>query len=141
MVWLRATLAGEMEVVERVNAQATGAAQAAGLGALVYAAFGIAARRKFAPVWTHAEVIRFVGQVRALLVERRDVLDPVAAEQQLRSALGEQVAADSGIEAKAHAQLILLDAIVQALELDDAVVADLLNQARETADQFLARSV
>jgi hypothetical protein len=142
MVWLQAFLAGEMKVAQRVSEQAAQPAQAASLGALVYAAFGIAARQKFAPAWTRGEVIRFVGQVRAALAERPDALPPLVAEQQLRSALGGQVAADSGAdsdaEAKAHARIILLDALVQSLDLDDASIASLLDQAREDADQILA---
>ena len=37
-------------------------------------------------------MIRFVAQIRALLSEQPDLLDPIAAEHQLRSALGEKIA-------------------------------------------------
>ena len=76
--------------------------------------------------------------MRALLSERPDLLDPLAAEHLLRSALGEKMTGYPAAEAEARAQIILLDALVQSTDLDDAAVADLLNQARELADRLLA---
>ena len=58
-----------------------------GLAALVRAAFVIAARRKFTPRWSRAEVIGYVTQVRTLLSERPALLDPLTAEDELHSAL------------------------------------------------------
>jgi hypothetical protein len=42
-------------------------------------------------------------------------------------------------EARARAQVILLDALVQSADLDGAAIANLLNQARELADRMLAK--
>jgi hypothetical protein len=141
MIWLRAYLAGEREIARRVNAEVAASVAAADFTALVYTAFVIAARRKFSPTWTRGEVIRFVAQVRALPGERLNALVPLAAEHQLRSALGERMTGElNGAEAAARAQLILLDALVQGADLDDGAVIDLLNLARETADRILAGS-
>jgi hypothetical protein len=104
----------------------------------VYAAFVISARRRFSPTWTRADVIRFVAQVRALLREGPDALDTLAAEHQLLSALGEEMASYPDQEASARAQVILLDALVQSTELDDAAITNLLNQARRLAGRMLA---
>jgi hypothetical protein len=123
MVWLRAYLSGDLEEARRVNAQATAPGAAAGLGALVHAAFVLAARRKFAPRWTRAEVIQFVARVRGLLSEGPDVLDPAVSRTDVRS--------------RGRAQFILLNALVQSLDLDDAGVAGLLDQARGLADSLL----
>jgi hypothetical protein len=103
------------------------------LAGLVYAAFVIAARQKFSPTGMHTEVVRFVAQIRALLSERPDLLDPVAAEQQLRSALGENVPAHPHAGTRVHTQVILLHALVQSQALDDTGLADLLHQARDLA--------
>lgn len=85
---VRAYLAGDAQQAERVRAQVERSGAADGAAALVYAAFAIMTRRKFSPTWTRAEAIRFTGQVRALLSDQPDLLDPLAAEQQLRGALG-----------------------------------------------------
>ena len=137
MVWLRAYLSGDLEEARRVNAQATAPGAAAGLGALVHAAFVLAARRKFAPRWTRAEVIQFVARVRGLLSEGPDVLDPAVAEQELRSAHGEKLTSRTDVRSRGRAQFILLNALVQSLDLDDAEVAGLLDQARGLADSLL----
>lgn len=138
MVWLRAYLAGDLEEARRVNAQATAPGAAAGLGALVHAAFVLAARRKFAPRWTRAEVIQFVARVRGLLSERSDVLDPAVAERELRSAQGEKLTSPTDVRSRGRVQFILLNALVQSLDLDDAEVAGLLGQARGLADSLLS---
>src|SRR6266851_1912393 len=114
------------ELIQRLSRPGAGAS----IAELVYAAFVIAARRKFFPAWTRTDVIRFVAQIRALLSEQPDLLDPIAAEHQLRSALGEKIATYPDAEARARAQVIFLEALVQSEALDDAGVTDLLNQAR-----------
>lgn len=140
MMWLRGYLAGELDEVRRVNSQVTAPGAAAGIGALVYAAFVVAARRKFTPRWTRDEVTRFVARVRDVLSERPDGLDPPVAEQELRSALGEKFTTHPGAKSRGRAQFILLNALVQSLGLDDAGVADLLDHARGIADSLLAGS-
>jgi hypothetical protein len=112
------------------------AATAEGIGELVYAAFVVAARRRFSPTWAHAEIIRFVAGVRALLSERPDALDARAAEHQLRAALGEKQAGYPDEEARARAQVVLLDALIQSAELDDAGLDELLAQGRRLADNL-----
>jgi hypothetical protein len=106
------------------------------IAALVYATFVIAARRRFSPTWTHAEVIRYVAGIRELLSERPDALDARAAEHQLYEALGERQARYPDEEAQARAQVVLLDALIQSAELDDAGVADLLAEGRRLADDL-----
>ena len=137
MVLLRAYLAGEPAIVQRVNRQLAGTATADGIAELVSAALVIAARRKFTSSSSRADVIRFVARVRALLAEQPEALDPVAAEYELRTALGEKMTGSPAGEAKARAQVVLLDALVQSANLGDAAVADLLSQARAVADRML----
>jgi hypothetical protein len=138
MVWLHAYLSGEYELAERFTSQAAGSATADGIAELVYAAFVTAARRKFAPGWTDADVIQFVAQVRAPR-GLPDILDPRAAEHQLRSAHGETLTGyHPGAEAKAAAQVILAHALIQDLNLDEPARAGLLNEARDLANRLLA---
>lgn len=137
VVWLRARLTGELQEAQRVSASATANNGVAGIGALVYAALIVAARRKFAPEWTRAEVTRFVTTVRRLLSDQPDALDPLIAEQELRNALGENLTNHAGTKARGRAQYILLNALVQSLDLNGKEVAGLLGQARGIADTLL----
>jgi hypothetical protein len=139
MILLMAHLAGEEEVAQRVQADLVTSGTAQGFAELVYAAFVIAARRRFSPTWTRADVIRFVAHVRALLSKGPGALDPLTAEHQLCNALGQEMGSYPDEEARARAQVILLDALVQSADLDGAAIANLLNQARELADRMLAK--
>lgn len=141
MVWLRAYLAGEMELAARADALLIGSTARAGLGALVRAAFIFATRQRFSPMWTTAELIQFVAQVRQVLAGHPNVIDPLVAEQQLRRALGDQTVDSTDAEAKARAQLILLDALVTSMDLDQAAILDLLSQARDVANRILSNAV
>lgn len=136
---LRAHIAGDDEEAQRAFGQQIAApGDMGGLAWLVHAAFVIAARREFAPTWNRAKVIRYVGQVRALLSERPGLLDPRVAEDELASALGGQAPASHEIGAVATARLFLLDALVASLDLDDEGIDALLAEARKAADQVLA---
>jgi hypothetical protein len=139
MVVLRAEIAGEDEVARRAaRDQLAASGQLAGLESLQYAAFVIAVRRKFAAGWTSAEVIRYVAQVRGLLSERPDLLDPQAAETEIRRALGDNTAAPAQPGVVATAQMILLSALTASLRLDDQGVLALLAEARMVADRMIA---
>jgi hypothetical protein len=137
VAWLRAYLAGDVDETRELADRAMAPGAMAGIGALVYAAFAVAARRKFAPEWTGAGVTGFVGQVRRLLGQP-DELDPLVAEHELRSALGEKLASHPSPKARGRAQFILLNALVQGLELNEADVAGLLSESRGIADTLLA---
>lgn len=136
IAFLRSYLRGDEEAAtrswERIESRA-------GLAALVHAAFVIAARQKFAPSWTRAAVIRYVANIRAQLSERPDILDPRAAEHELRLALGDKTTAAYSPASVAAAQLIMLSALLVSLDLDEVAVDDLLRQARETTERLLAR--
>ena len=138
MVLLMAHLAGEEQIAGRVKAELIASGTADGFAELVHAAFVIAARQRFSPVWTRADVIRFVAEVRVLASAQPDLLDPLAAEYQLRSALGEEMASYPDQEASARAQVILLDVLVQSADLGDAGITNLLDQARGVANGMLA---
>jgi hypothetical protein len=108
------------------------------VGTLVYGAFAAAARRRFSPAWTSADIVRFVAGFRSSSAEAADLLSPSAAENQLRGVLGEKQAALPPEEARARAQFLLLAALTVTLypqELDK-VLAD----GRALADALIMES-
>jgi hypothetical protein len=124
--FLRAYLQGDEDAVTSSWGQAT---SPDGLALLVHAAFVIAARRKFAPTWTRAAVVRYVAEVREALSERPDLIDPRIAEYELRRALGDKTPPTASPSSVATAQLIMLNAMIASLDLDGAGVDELLRQA------------
>ena len=110
------------------------------LAILLHAAFVIAARRKFTPQWTRAEVTGYVARLRAELQgEEPDLVDPLTAEDELRVALGEPVTATHQVGFVAAARLFILIDILATLDLGDEALADLLSQARDNANQLIER--
>jgi len=130
ITFLRAYLTGDQTAVASLSGQLSLPALTPGLAELVYAAFVIAARSKFAPEPTHAGIIRFVAQTRVLLDGDRDILIPLAAERELCRALGRDVSPWPDFAIRARAQMVLLDALIQSMTLDSPAIAQLLEEAR-----------
>ncbi|MDQ2875858.1 MAG: hypothetical protein M3Y33_14135 [Actinomycetota bacterium] len=135
VVLLLAYLTGEGQAAQRAAAQITAAGKADGFAELAYAAFLIAARRHFTPGSARAEIIRFVARTRALGAGEPDSL---AAENELRSALGETTSSMAPAEARTRARVILLAALVASAGLAEDGVIDLLLEARRLAERMLA---
>uniref|UniRef100_UPI0037C8B6B8 hypothetical protein n=1 Tax=Actinomadura sp. TaxID=1989 RepID=UPI0037C8B6B8 len=53
---------------------------AAGYNALLFGAFEVAVRRRFAPTYTVGQIVRLVADLRMRLGEDADVIDPLVAE-------------------------------------------------------------
>ena len=124
------------ELGRRLVAQVT-ASGVAGFEVLALAVFTVAARRRFAPAWTSAEVIRYVARVRSGSAEMAARLDAVAAETQLRIALGQNVPPHPDMAARVEAQMFLLEPLTDGCTGDD--LDSLLCGARAMADEMLAR--
>lgn len=107
---------------------------------LLYAAFLLAARRRFAPAWTRGDVVRYVGSIRAGAPVDDDI-DPVTAEALILRALGTDQPLHAGLEAKVAVQTILLGALIADLRLDSGGLEELLVQARSLADRWLSGAV
>jgi hypothetical protein len=107
--------------------------QIEGLGELLLAAFTIAARRRFSPTWSPAEIVRFVADVRSRSSEMAALLQPVAAENQLRIALGNAETPYPEMEARGRAQMVLLNALTSNYSPQE--LAALLSDARALAEQ------
>ncbi len=110
-------------------------------GALMAAALHVAARRRFGSSYTHADVIRFVAQVRVRLQRSGADIDPRTAEAVLRAILGD-LAADMGgdVYAKATALPAMLAVMVDQMALSDPEMSRFLAEARALAARTLANA-
>lgn len=136
---LRDLLTGDQDAVSRAREQQR-AGNLTGMAALAEAAFGIAARRAFAPAWTMPGVIGFAARVRAANVGNPVQFGALDAEQELRRALGDPVPPPRSYQAAGAALMRMLETLITDLELDDAGLTDLLTQARSGAERILART-
>lgn len=117
---LRACLVGNTDAWERRSSRRIQSGNIDGLGELVYAALVAAVRRRFSPVWTRSQVIRFVASLRAMLSERPEIMDALIAENMILRALGDQMIYVADPETKAQTQIALLTALEEEAGLDDA---------------------
>ncbi|HXL93517.1 MAG TPA: hypothetical protein VN969_31685 [Streptosporangiaceae bacterium] len=131
MVYLRGQISGEEGVMREALRRLAGPQAMDGLLPLIYEAFVIAVQQKFGPAFTRSQVIRLVAQVRAVLGEGAELVDPVTAEAEVLLALGQRVPASADGTVRAAAQMAVLDVIVRDLDLDEDAIATLLNQARQ----------
>ena len=135
---LRAYLAGEFHLYERLHGQLDPTAAKTGFSALLTAAFFEAVDRRFAQSGTAADVVEFVGAVRARSDELAEELDPRAAERVIRAILIDEDVADIDAAIKINTQFLLLYPLVEDAHLDDAGLDDLLAEARKLADDWTA---
>ncbi len=107
-----------------------------GVEVLAYGTFAAAARRRFSPTWTSADIVRFVADFRSSSAEAASLISASAAENQLRGVLGEKLTTRPDEETRGRAQLILLAALTAGFtphELDE-----LLSEGRTLADSLTA---
>jgi hypothetical protein len=131
---LRAFLVGNPQA-ERLALPMATAERAGAFGSLLYAAFSHAARKRFSPTWTSADVVNFVASTRLAFLESGIDINPKAAETLIREALGEPVT--SGFNPTVF--LIVLVQIILDEELDNGRLTAFLASARKDADAQLAR--
>ena len=140
MAWLRGCLTGDAEATRSAfSEQVAAAGDANSLAMLMYAAFVIAARRRFAPLYTRGDLIGYVARLRAELSEEEPgLVDPLTAEDELRGALGEKVTTKHETGFRAAARLFIMVDLIASLDLDDEALTELLSEARDGADQLIA---
>jgi hypothetical protein len=132
---LRAFLEGDPET-DRMALQMATEERAGAFGALLYAAFSQAVRKRFSPAWTSADVIGFVASTRLAFRESGLDIDPRAAETLIREALGDPVITDFN----STVFLLVLVQIILDEELDDDGLTGFLAEARNDADARLAQA-
>jgi hypothetical protein len=136
LAMLSAVLAGDADAFDHLE-RAFGLDHNQELPAFVAHAFVAAARRRFPPGWSNADVIRFVGQLRARNQGEQSDVDTGVAEQILYSALrGEPMRGQFGEFDKGYAQFALLAELVS--DLDARQIDAFLAEARERADLWMA---
>ncbi len=133
--WLHAGTDAEVSDAERRFLSLSKTSGLDEIGSLVCGAFAAAARRRFSPTWTSADIVRFVAGFRGSSVEAAELLSPSVAENQLRVVLGEKQGIVPPEEDRARAQLLLLAALTVTLgpqELDQV-----LAEGRALADSLV----
>lgn len=133
---LRAHLAGDFGEYQRLWPQLDRDAAKTGYTALVAAAFFEAVDRRFAKTGTGADVIEFVGAVRARFDQSGDDVDPRAAEILIRAVLGEDEDADLDDDTVAGTQIVLLTALILDEDLDDVGLDEFMAEARKVAEEW-----
>jgi hypothetical protein len=136
---LRAALTGDTDTFDRLGGP-SGLDYGDAFPVLMATAFILASRRRFGRGWSTADVIRFVGEVRLGYDAEDGYIDPDAAEQLLLAALRDKsLPAGIGGEARGSAQFALLNSMVSDEYPESHHLDALLQEARQMADQWMAR--
>ncbi|MGI5224000.1 hypothetical protein [Actinoallomurus sp. CA-142502] len=135
---LRAHLAGDVEEYQRRWGRLDRNAARAGYMALLAAAFFEAVDRRFAQSGTAADVIEFVGALRARLDEDADEVDPVVAERLIRDALGDGSIDDLDEDTIISTKVLLLTALISDEKLGDAELDEFMATARSLGDRLMS---
>jgi hypothetical protein len=137
MTTLRAFLSFD-PLYERLTRELAGSGRWHGYGELVYSAFVTAVRRRFAPTWTSAQIVRFTADVRNGLRTAGVDLDPLATEILIRQALGDHVVSNHDDNTRAQVMLFVLGELISQQHLDGAGLDAFLAEARVLANARLA---
>jgi hypothetical protein len=78
-----------------------------------------AVRRRFAPTWTSAQVVRFTARLRTALRIQGIDLDPQATEILIRQALGDSVTSDYDEQIRAWVTMIVLGELISDEQFDE----------------------
>ncbi|MEU9838582.1 hypothetical protein AB0C69_05090 [Actinomadura sp. NPDC048032] len=114
---------------------------AAGYMSLLFCAFEVAVRRKFAPTYIVGQLVRFVADVRIAAGEDADLINPLVAEDMVRRAvdappLKETVPDD--LSATLHAQVFILLYLVAEMDLDRAGLEQFIDEVTSYTEEWLA---
>lgn len=106
---------------------------------LAEAALSVAARRRFAPRFTSADLVHYVASARIARLADGDSydFDPVVGEEVLRFSLGQQARRTLDAEARLRAVLALLGALAESELRNESAVNDVLIEARELVEQWM----
>lgn len=137
---LRAQLTGDIDEHRRLLSGLDRDAAVTGYSALIGAGFFEAVDRRLAGKATVADVIEYVGHVRALADSLADRLDPLETERLILFCLGEDVPlAETDTRSRFGTQVLLLSPLIGDEDLDDAELDAFLAEARAVADDWTRR--
>lgn len=135
VILLRTFLTGDSEAEHLAPRMAT-EERAGAFGALLYAAFSQAVRKRFSPTWTSRDVVDFVASIRLTFLKSDIDINPKEAETLIREALGEPATC----EFNPTVFLVTLVKIIIDEALDDDRMTAFLTACRKLADARLART-
>ncbi|TDD74236.1 hypothetical protein E1293_29910 [Actinomadura darangshiensis] len=135
METLRAALLGESERYHQLNNQLDSADRTA-FNVLIAAAFFKGAYQRFGEGTDAAQVVSFIGDLRARydLVEE---IDPRVAERLLLATFSDEQTDDIEDQVKGEHYMLLLIALTKEAALSNTEVTEFLNDARKLADEWL----
>jgi hypothetical protein len=132
---LRTYLTGDIERHQRLVDRLDSHAAKADYGLLLSAAFFKAVERRFAKNATDADVVEFVGAVRARSDRLHNSIDPRIAERLIRAVYTDEEIDDIDGRTAIGIELIMLAALVIDEGLNDAGLDRFLAEARCLADR------
>ncbi|RKS67700.1 hypothetical protein BZB76_6825 [Actinomadura pelletieri DSM 43383] len=114
-----------------------------GFSLLLYAAFTKATKKKFSPLYSVPQLIRYVADHRLSLEEHARELNPRVAESLLRFALGDESLGERppfGVDTMSvvRAEMYLLMALVQEAKLNDAELEEFIKDSAVLANEWAA---
>jgi hypothetical protein len=134
---LRAYLAGDFDLHDRLYEQLDRTSIETGYMALVAAGFFEAVDRRFGRGPTKiADVIAFVGDLRSRSEDLGEAIDPHVAERLIRAALGDGSVADLDDKTVGGTQFLLLAGLVADERFTDAGLDSFMTEVRNLADQW-----
>lgn len=136
---LRAFLTQDIESAARLTRNLS-REETSGYTYLALAALSVAARDRFHPECTHADMVRYVAKARIQRIQDGEEydFDPAAAENVLRHALGHPVTHAADPQEQFRAVIALLSALAGDAHADQAEVDMVLARARVLADRWMA---
>jgi hypothetical protein len=114
---------------------------AAGYMSLLFGAFEVAVRRRFAPTYTVGQIVRLVADLRITLGEDADEVNPIVAEDMIRRAVdAPPLKADvpDDLTATLNAQVCILLYLVGEADFDRAGLEQFIDETTAYTQQWLA---
>ncbi|GGT94404.1 hypothetical protein [Actinomadura citrea] len=114
---------------------------AAGYMSLLFCAFEVAVRRKFAPTYIVGQLVRFVADVRIAAGEDANLINPLVAEDMVRRAVDAPLLKETvpdDVSATLHAQVFILLYLITEMDLDRAGLEQFIEEVTAYTEQWLA---
>ncbi|RKS69075.1 hypothetical protein BZB76_6214 [Actinomadura pelletieri DSM 43383] len=114
---------------------------AAGYMSLLYGAFNVAVRRKFAPIYTVGDIVRFVAELRINSGEEAGLINPLVAEDMIRRAIGAPPLKDGGpddVSVALHVEVYVLLHLITEADLGRAGLEQFIDEAVAYTEEWLA---
>lgn len=114
---------------------------AAGYMSLLYGAFNVAVRRRFAPTYTVGEIVRFVADLRIAAEQDADLINTLTAEDLIRRAVDAPPPQDGGpddVSTVLHAQVYILLYLIAEADFDRAGLEQFIDETTAYTKDWLA---